>query len=41
MSSGQPTINRQDLTRQLLFRLSSITEGQLSSYESRLNQQEN
>jgi len=32
---------RQDLTRQLLFRLSSITEGQLSSYESRLNQQEN
>ncbi|MEL0167758.1 MAG: LPS assembly lipoprotein LptE [Pseudomonadaceae bacterium] len=32
---------RQDLTRQLLFRLSSITEGELSSRESRLDQQGN
>lgn len=32
---------RQDLTRQLLFRLSSISEGDLSSRESRLDQQGN
>lgn len=32
---------RQDLTRQLLFRLSSITESELSSRESRLDQQGN
>lgn len=32
---------REDLTRQLLFRLSSIGEGDLSSRESRLDQQGN
>ncbi|MGI3131339.1 LPS assembly lipoprotein LptE [Halopseudomonas pachastrellae] len=31
---------RQDLTRQLLFRLSSLTESELSSRESRLDQQQ-